>query len=308
MIKFLKDKKLFKIGQLLISVLLLWLVFKKIDLKEIWDQIINVPVWFLVVSLLFWIISSFIVAWRWAMLILEGYSFADVAFLVKSSLTARFYAIFLPSSMSADLIKWLPLIKRYPQLTKTGLAGSVVLDRIIGFTAFVLVAFLSIVLGKIIGVQFPDFVFWLFLGCQVAVIGFYIVVYYVDLDKVLGVVKLPDKIQRMIKAVMKADKKKMTSALVLSLLAAPLWSLSGWLSLVAFGAGVPILITMIIMPVINLILVLPISVAGFGPREGLFVYLFSAYAVSNESLLASSTFSGMLSLVLAVLGGALTLF
>lgn len=308
MIKILQDKRLLKTGQLLISGLLLWLVFKKIDLEEIWSQIVNVPIWFLVISLLFWIISSFIVAWRWSMLVLDKYNFVDVAFLVKSSLTARFYAIFLPSSMSADLIKWLPLIKRYPKLTKAGLAGSVLLDRIIGFTAFVMVAFLSIILGKIIGIEFPDFVFWLFLGCLVAVIGFYVVVYFVDLDKALGVIKVPDKMQRMIKAVMKADKKRMTKALVLSLLAAPLWTLSGWLALVAFNTGVPLLVTMIIMPVINLVLILPISVAGFGPREGLFIYLFSTYAVSNESLLASSAFSGILSLILAVLGGILIFF
>lgn len=297
-----------KIGQLMVSGLLLWLVFERMDLKEIWLQMVNVPIWFLVVSVLFWLISSFIVAWRWAILILDQYQLADVAFLVKSSFVARFYAIFLPSSMSADLIKWLPLIKRYPKLTKISLAGSVLLDRIIGFTAFVIVAFLSIILGRIVGIQFPDFIFWLFLACLLVVAGFYTVVYFIDLDKLLAKVRLPEKISRMIKVVLKADKKKMAKSVLLSLMVAPLWTVSGWLGLVAFNTGVPLLVSMIIIPVINLILILPISVAGFGPREGLFVYLFSAYATSNESLLASSAFSGILSLVFAVLGGVLIIF
>lgn len=306
--KNLKDKRLLKIGQLLISGLLLWLVFKKMDIGLIFKQILEVPAWYLLVSFLFWVGSSFIVAYRWAILILDDFEFGDVWFIVKSTMVARFYSIFLPSSMGADLIKWLPLIKKYPQLSKTGLAGSVLLDRIVGFTAFVIVAVLSVVVGKIVDIQFPNFIFWLFLACGLAVIGFYIVVYFVDLDKILAIVKIPGKLERMIKVVLKADKKAINKGLLISLLAAPLWSLSSWLALVAFNTGVPLLNAMIIVPVINLILVLPISVAGFGPREGLFVYLLSAYAVSNESLLASSAFSGVLSLVLAILGGLFIFF
>jgi len=210
--------------------------------------------------------------------------------------------------MGADLIKWLPLIKKYPQLSKAGLAGSVVVDRIVGFTAFVIVAVLSVVVGKIMSVQFPNFILWMFLICMLAVVIFYGLVYWVDVDKLFNKIKIPGKIKRLFLVVLKTDKKALKKGLWISLLAAPLWSLSSWLALVAFDTGVPLLETMIIMPVINLILILPISVAGFGPREGLFVYLFSTYAVSNESLLASSAFSGILSLMFAVLGGALTLF
>jgi len=303
-----KNKRLLKIGQLLVSALLLWLVFKKMDVGLILKQILEVPLWYLVVSVLFWIGSSFIVAWRWAILILDDYDIGDVWFIVKSTMIARFYSIFLPSSMGADLIKWLPLIKKYPQLSKAGLAGSVVVDRIVGFTAFVIVAVLSVVVGKIMSVQFPNFILWMFLICMLAVVIFYGLVYWVDVDKLFNKIKIPGKIKRLFLVVLKTDKKALKKGLWISLLAAPLWSLSSWLALVAFDTGVPLLETMIIMPVINLILILPISVAGFGPREGLFVYLFSTYAVSNESLLASSAFSGILSLMFAVLGGALTLF
>lgn len=306
--KILKDKRLLKVGQLLVSALLLWSVFKKMDIGLIFKQILDVPVWYLVVSVLFWIGSSFIVAWRWAILILDDYDLSDVWFIVKSTMIARFYSIFLPSSMGADLIKWLPLIKKYPQLSKAGLAGSVVVDRIVGFTAFVIVAVLSVVVGKIIGIQFPNFIFWMFLVCMAAVIVFYVLVYWVDVDRLFSKIKIPTKVKRLFLVVLKADKKALKKGLWISLLAAPLWSLSGWLALVAFKTGVPLLVTMIIIPVINLVLILPISVAGFGPREGLFVYLFSTYAVSNESLLASSAFSGILSLMFAILGGALTLF
>ena len=62
------------------------------------------------------------------------------------------------------------------------------------------------------------------------------------------------------------------------------------------------------MPVISLILVLPISVAGFGARENLFLLFFSQLGIADEKILLMSTFNGIMLVLNALIGGLTTLF
>jgi len=301
--KLLANKRFLRIMQFLVSSVLLVYLFKKNNIGNIFDQLVNAPFWYILIATFFWLFSNFVVCWRWSYLVLDKTSIKDVLFFMKSVLTANFYAVFLPSSVSTDLIKWLPMIKRYPHLSKAQLAGSVMLDRIVGLTVFVLVAFVSVLSGKIMGVVFPDAVFWLFSAAFAAMVVFYVVEFWVDVERIFEKIKVPGKIRRIALVVFKADKKKMLRALSLSLLVTPLWSVSGWLGLYAFKTGVSLLETMILIPVVNLLLILPISVAGFGPREGLFAYFFGPLANSLDSVLAASAFTGIMNLVFALLGG-----
>ena len=301
--KIFKNKIFLRVLQLSVSSVLLVYLFRKNNILNIVNQLVNAPFWYILVATFFWLCSNFVVCWRWSYLVLDKTSLKDVLFFMKSVLKANFYAIFLPSSVSTDLIKWLPMIKKYPQLSKAQLAGSVMLDRIVGLTVFVIVAFVSVVVGKITGIDFPVSVFWLFLVAFVGIVVFYLVAFFVNVEKIFEVIRLPSKIKRIFLVVFKADKEKMIKALVLSFVVTPLWSVSGWLGLYAFKTGVSLLETMILIPVINLLLILPISVAGFGPREGLFAYFFGPTAVSTEAVLAASAFTGIMNFVFALLGG-----
>jgi len=156
--------------------------------------------------------------------------------------------------------------------------------------------------------DFSLYIFWIFLGLFIGVLTFYVCVFLFDFEKIFSKLKIPGKIIEMAEILTKSEKKRLFKSFMISLLTAPLWSFTGWLAFVAFDTGISLMATMIIMPVINLILILPISVAGFGAREGLFVYFFSKFAVSNELILASSAFAGVLGVVFSLIGGVLTLF
>lgn len=306
--KFFKNKKLIKSIQVIVSVGLLIVVLRRIDVGSLMETVVKAPLWFVVVSFLFTILSMMAVSLRWSLLLLPKTSMEDFLFFCKASFIGRFYSMFLSSSMGGDLVKWVPLLKKYPELNKVRLASSVLLDRVIGFTAFVIVAFVSMLVGKFLKLEFPEYIFWLFSGLFVGAIVFYVFIFFFDFEKIFVKLRVPKRIVEVAEILTKTEKKKIWQAFLISLLMAPLWSLSGWLAFVAFGTGIPLLTTMIIMPVINLILILPVSVAGFGAREGLFVYFFSKYAVSNELVLASSAFAGVLNIVFSILGGVFTLF
>jgi hypothetical protein len=62
------------------------------------------------------------------------------------------------------------------------------------------------------------------------------------------------------------------------------------------------------MPIISLILVLPISWAGFGARENLFLIFFGQLGYPTEKLLLVSTFGGIMGILNALIGGLVLLF
>lgn len=301
-------KKLIKLGQIIVSIVLLVVVFKKIDVINLLASMTRVPLWFVLVSFFLTLFSTLVISVRWSLLLLPKITIKDILIFSKATFVGRFYSLFLSSSMGGDLVKWLPLMKRYPELSKMKLASSVLLDRVIGFTAFVIVAFVSMIVGMVIKLDFPLYIFWIFLGLFVGVLLFYVCVFLFDFEKIFRKLRIPGKIIDMAEILTRSEKNRLFKSFAISILTAPLWSFTGWLAFVAFDTGISLLATMIIMPIINLVLILPVSVAGFGAREGLFVYFFSKYAVSNELILASSAFAGVLGVVFSLVGGVLTLF
>ena len=97
-------------------------------------------------------------------------------------------------------------------------------------------------------------------------------------------------------------------ALGISIVGQIIWTLPIWFYSLIFGAGMSLLSVYVLVPIINLILVLPISIAGFGAREQLFIYFFVPLGIAEEKILLVSTFTGVMGIFNALLGGLLMLF
>jgi glycosyltransferase 2 family protein len=81
-----------------------------------------------------------------------------------------------------------------------------------------------------------------------------------------------------------------------------------WLILRDLGAEVSVVGVMIIAPVVLLLLVLPISIAGWGLREGLFVIGFGLFNVPDDIALAASIVFGLITLAEGLIGGVFWIF
>jgi glycosyltransferase 2 family protein len=76
-----------------------------------------------------------------------------------------------------------------------------------------------------------------------------------------------------------------------------------WLILRDLGANVSFVDVVVVAPVVLILLVLPISVAGWGLREGLFVLGFGLLNVPEDVALAASIVYGLINLVASLIGG-----
>lgn len=289
------------------SVILIYFAFRKIDVLGLLGEISKVPLWLTLGLLAYMVFTTIIGVVRWCILIIEKPSLGDVFNFARAAYIGAFYGLFFPSAVGGDLVKWLPLLKKYPQLSKTRLVSSILVDRIIGFSAFVVMAFFSIVLGKFLRFQFPDYLFWLFFGLFLTMILFYIVVFSLDFEKIFGRFKLLRKLLEIVDLLKSENKSRIMKCFLISIIAEPIWILPNWFYSLVFDAGLSLLSVYVFMPVISLILVLPVSVAGFGAREQLYLYFFTQLGLVPEKVLLVSTFSGVLGVLNSLLGGLLIL-
>lgn len=172
-------------ARLLLSALLIYFAFRKADLPQLLANLSSVSWQMIVILIILNSISMLIGGLRWAILVLGRAKPSDILIFTKASFTGSFYALFFPSSVGGDLLKWTTLLTRYPQISKLKLAGTALIDRLIGFSAFSLLALVSLTLGKILKYQFPQILFWLFFGINIALIVFYVLVFALDFEKII---------------------------------------------------------------------------------------------------------------------------
>jgi len=294
--------------QLLFSALLIFIAFRKVDVAGLFNEIHQVSWWVIVLLLIYMAFSMSLGGLRWSILVLEKVSWGDILAFTRATYAGCFYSLFFPSVVAGDLLKWTSLTKKYPEISRLKLAGTALIDRVIGFSAMSVVIMIALITGKLLKYQFPNVLFWLFLGINVALIVFYGLVFNFDFEKFLNKFKILNKLLEVIDLLKNSHKKRIFICFLISLVLEPMWVLTTWFSALIFGAKIKLLQVFIFMPIIFSILALPISWAGFGARENLFLIFFGQLGIPTEKLLLVSTFGGIIGVLNALLGGLVLLF
>ncbi|MDB5599472.1 MAG: rane protein [Xanthobacteraceae bacterium] len=80
-----------------------------------------------------------------------------------------------------------------------------------------------------------------------------------------------------------------------------------WLAALSVGADIPFVQTLIVMPGVMVLIGLPISIAGWGVREGAVVFGLGLFGVSATDAVLVSVLFGLVTLVVGLIGGAVWL-
>lgn len=296
-----------KLIKFLISVVLIYFAFRTVDVRLLLTNLSKVELWFIAVNVIISLILVGTVSWRWSLLVLKNPRFKDVVLFFKSSLSALFYGLFLPSSaVAGDALKWVIIDEKYPEIPKSKLLGSILLDRFIGLTVFVSLGFVMIFLAGTRGVEIPIIIKIVFAGMFAGCVLFYMAIIFFDVKKILRF-KWLGRFGEMFNLIDKDNLGQIVKSLGVSLASDMFWIGQMWFVGWYFGTDLSAVSILIFLPVISTILTLPISFAGFGAREQLFLYFFALEAASAESVLLMSTFSGILGVINSLVGGLVTL-
>ncbi len=302
-------KKIFgsKWFRLIFSVVLIYFAFKKVDVMKLFKEIREIPIWFVLLNILVSFLSIVIISARWSLLLFPNIRFKTVLTFTRASFLASFYSLFFSTAAVGDVAKWLVIDSKYPNTSKTKILGSVVLDRFIGFTIFMVMGLISCLLGRKIGLIIPVYVFYLFLVLALICLLICVLIYFFDVSKLLPKFKVFRKLDEAFDLFKGKNREQMTKCLLISMVSEFLWMCQIWFINWKFGIGIDFLSIFIFVPIIAVILILPISIGGFGPREGLYLYFFSSFG-NPEGVLLMSTFLGILGVINALFGGLLLLF
>lgn len=304
-----------KIILLSISSLLLYLLIKDVNVKEIIGVIKSANLTFLIFAFSLHAIGLTISAIRWKLLLQSFQINSKIFYLVKSYLVASFFNNFIPSTIGGDSIRVYDSYK----LGKSKSKGFVVVfvDRFLGLFALVIFAFIASfysfgIVSKISNINIWIFTSLFFSFIIILFILFPPLKFFNSLKK--SRISIFNKAGSLLFKVgeafsqFRSRKPDLLKALMLSLFLQINVILYYYLISLSLGLNIPIISFSFIVPLLIFILMIPISINGIGLRENALFFFFSFYGIPKTEAIAFAWIEFSMLLLLGIIGGIVYAF
>ncbi len=226
--------------------------------------------------------------------------------ILKSFCLGYFFNLFSPSTIGGDFFRSFDLGVRTQKLRSV--VASVILDRLSGYTAMVVVALSGFLLGHNL---ISDRVAFFVLGIiSILLIGILSILFnnflFSKSKKLLYLFgKLGESLSNLHYEIynFRNQKKIIIKNFIYSLVIQLVMPFSFYLMCVALGARINLVYFFIFVPIISTITALPISIAGLGLREAGSMYFFTRVGMSGEVALTAAVLSFFIIFMFGLIGG-----
>lgn len=286
--------------RLALTAALLFVVFRQVDLLELWQRLQQIGWWVWVVSLLIQVGLAWLAGWRWALLTVERPAKAEIDAFYKATMLGLFYNLFMPSAVGGDLVKWTAL--SHLQINKGKLVFTMILDRMMGMMGLAVWGFLGVWLVKLTGMaEVPNVATLFFSGAFAAVVGLFGFVYS---PFELRWIPLINRVNLLLRAesYLAARKRAFVEAFGLGLVIQLIWLVLLYILAEAVGFTTTVWQFLAIQPVVSAVISLPVSFAGFGATEAGFLYFYQQLGQSASAIVALTSLLGVFRIVSGLLG------
>lgn len=282
--------------------------FRFSDPRGILAHLQSFPLQSLVLPLTWTIGSVIFFAARWNAILLATARTLPIPALLRATPTALFFGQALPTGLGGDVYRvW---YARRAGIALPQAVSSVVLDRILALAATVF--FIAVGLPMLLSL--PDLapIRTLLIAVPVLAVGGLLLIAIMDrLTQLLPIFRRPSLIAFAESlAALARDERKLARSWpwgILSFLLALLNQFLSGLTVYGLSQGLgielPLSSVLLIFPPVLLLSMLPISLAGWGVREGAMVFFMGAAGVPAEPALSVSILFGLMNLVIALPGG-----
>lgn len=293
-------KTFFNLLKLTVSISLLYYVFRDTDFVYLLSQLQQTTPVGLVSYAALSLFLVFMASFRWSLFLLDTPKLSEIFQFYKANIIALFYNLFLPTAYGGDLVKWTQL--EALQLKKRTLIFSVFADRVIGVMGLITVGFFATLYSTISTIVEVPSVLLLFFSILFAgmLLGMAIIFTSIRasdiplLKRFSFISELEDLIYR--------RKKRFFEMYLLAVVIQILSFVSFYLLALEAQLPIPFIYFLIISPVVSLISVLPISVAGFGTTEAAYLYFFTQLGATKETILVFMSLFGIFKILFGVIG------
>ena len=296
--------------QIIITLLIFWWIVKNISLLDLWHTILLTNKWLLSLSGLLGIYCVIVSAQQWQVLLKgTGYN-VKISILTSLYLVGITFNQFLPTGLGGDVVK-VALLRRIT-LTGTTSARSVVAARLTGFVGMLLAALV------VAALRFPLFRLDMLTLLVCMAISYFLVLAIVFhpvtvLLSERAVKRFPrlklNKIYEVQKAISdyRSNMRALLSAVGVGMFFWICTIINHYILARAVGIDISLWYFFVFIPIALTLSMVPISVNGFGVREGMFALLFSTAHVPISLAVTLALLMDIEAILLAVVGGVLFL-
>jgi uncharacterized membrane protein YbhN (UPF0104 family) len=306
-------RRLGLIVRALVSILLIaWLV-RKVDWTQLWAIVRTMDVGWLFASFFCFIPVLFIVSWRWRLLMTVHGVRLPFWRIFELNMIGQFFSAFLLGTTGGDVFKIFYAARAVPQ-RRAAVAFTVIIDRVIGMMAML---FLGVTLSftqlplllSTSGTRLATGTFYFFAagGAAVAILGTCgpALLRHPFIRSLIKKLPFVHRGTSLFAAYENSARAIGTNllALVCSVPSHLCILGMGYCILQAMHKAPPLLAFCSILLMVNMLIALPVSISGFGVREGLFIMFFGLLHIDRDHAFAFSLTFFALNLFWSLVGG-----
>ncbi len=309
-----QKKTLIFILKACISVSLLTFLLVKIDWDTVLRNLGSANIYLIIFASLLNFVERLEMTYKWNLLIKIRNIFVSFGRLFWINAIGSFLGLFLPSSVGTDVVRGYYLVRNNSE--KSVSISSVFVDRVLGMFALLILGVISVFFaGDVISkYNIKIYVVGLFVLSVLSIYLFqkdWVINYFQKLKKPIRYRKIFEYGTKLHNSIL--EYKKYPKTLLLSFFVTLLVQITRVLTYyfiaLAFDINVPIVYYFLFVPLIMIVMMLPISVGGFGLREGAFVGFFTLVGMSiNDAVIISFINSFLDTLNTLIFGGGGYLF
>jgi uncharacterized protein (TIRG00374 family) len=295
------------LAKCLVSSVLLAVLFWRIDRAAFLRSLQALPAGVFLGCTTLYFLGYVISTVRWRLLLRAEGIRLSVTRLALVYFQGAFFNLFLPTLIGGDVVRGLS-IYRLTGGHPASLA-SILVDRLSGFAALLGIALVAVAasVAEIPGPQIAGMVGMaaLFLGLVGILTNARLTRYVTGTLRLIGLSRFEAKVEALVEAVFRyrTHRRALLWALLYSLLLQALIIVTYAFVGRSMGLSVPIRYFFLYVPLITVLGMLPVSVAGLGVREGSVVYFFGRLGVDPATALSMSLVWFSLTVVVCGLGG-----
>ncbi|MDI6752579.1 MAG: lysylphosphatidylglycerol synthase transmembrane domain-containing protein [bacterium] len=305
--------------KMLVSLGLMAFILARADLFLLTSSILRAKLYFIFIAIACAYIAYALNTYKWQQLLKRLDSYISYLELLRLNFIGLFYALFLPTQISGEIVKGIRLSRSEKNVPNSNIVASIVVDRTTGLLALTILFFISLnfaspLINKVRFSLSALFLFGLILISAVAVLNNQVSDmlerFGQTIFKTKGLKKLKEPVSFLWGSLKAYQNSRLGlgEAVVYSFIYQLLVTGTTYFAAYALGIKVSFIGLVWIVAVISIAQLLPISISGIGVREGIFVFLLKEYHVTSQEALALSLIIFGISILMGITGGVMDIF
>jgi len=279
--------------KLLVSLALLAFLFSRTDLPAIRALFRSLRLPLLLSSVALYLLAQIVSTLRWRCLLQAEQINLSTWRVFLLYLEGMFFNLMLPTAIGGDIVRGYQIFRLTQQ--KDSSVASILVERLSGYVALIMIACIALILGYS-HVHDPVTV-WLTVASAAGIIGIIagllndqLQILFFRLLNRTGLGRFHEVLQRFYGALRRywKHRRALLQAVGLSLILQSLVIMIFYLISRSLNLSVPLRYFFLFVPLISVVSMLPISVAGLGVREGGSVYFFAKVGLDSAGAISLS--------------------